>query len=183
MTTIARKQTLHPVTLLAGNLAAWMPLAVALALFTRAADPLRSAVIYIGLGIPVIVVVTLLAERPLLTRLRKRSEGVVEWTAIAASGAGLALPGALVFAVIGLASDPSWAVISAAVGAVACGFAGTFVGLVGRALYRPLSYVRPVSWVILGASVALLLAAAVILAGVLSSSLPPGMASTIARVE
>lgn len=163
MTTIARQQTLDSVPLLAGNLAAWVPLAISIVFLTQAADPLRSTVIYLGFGAPVILVLTLLAERPLLIRLRERSERIVEWAVIAASGASLALPGAVVLAIVGAANDPSWTVVGAAVGAVACGFSGVFVGLVGRALYPSLNSVRPLSWILVIVFAALTIAASVLI--------------------
>lgn len=74
MTTIARQQKLDSVTLLAGNLAAWVPLAISITPVTQATDPLRSALLYLGFGVPVILVLTLFAERSLLNRPRLRSK-------------------------------------------------------------------------------------------------------------
>lgn len=166
MTAVARRQTMDPVALLAGNLVAWVPLAFVIALAPLPTDALQMVLIYLGIGVPVILVITVFVERPFLARIRERLTAPGQWAAIAFAGAGLALPGAVVFAVIGLVTDPAWTGIGAAVGAVVCGVAGVFVGIVGRALYPLMRRGRSIAWITVMASAVLLVAAILLLVGV-----------------
>lgn len=163
MSIATRRRTVDRVALLAGNLLAWAPLACAAALAPRPTDPVHAVLIYFGVGIPVILLLTLVAEVPLLARVRGRSAPIFEWVAIAAGGVGLALPGAVIFGVIGLATGPGWAGVGAAAGAVAFSIAGVFVGLLGRVLYPLLARWRPVAWIVLSATAALFAAAGAVL--------------------
>lgn len=165
MTAVASRQTMDAVALLAGNLVAWVPLAFVIALAPLPTDALQMVLIYLGIGAPVILVITVFVERPFLARIHERVTAPGEWAAIAFSGAGLALPGAIVFAVIGLVTDPAWTGIGAAVGAVVCGVAGVFVGVVGRALYPLMTRARTVAWITVIAFAVLLVAAILLSVG------------------
>ncbi|MGK2885018.1 MAG: hypothetical protein ACSLE8_09600 [Rhodococcus sp. (in: high G+C Gram-positive bacteria)] len=164
MTQVARERP-QTSAVLAGNLLAWLPLAAVVVALTRTVDPLSVFPVYFAIGAAFVALATVLIERPLIERFAVRFTPPGWALALTIGGFGLAIPGAAVSGLVSLLAADGWgAGAYMIIGAIIFGLAGAWCALVGWLLLGLTRRSRILAWAVVGASAALVVAAAVLAA-------------------